>query len=1627
MEDLWARLGAIPGPKTLAVQEQVRKVAYDGPPVPCRGAVLIGMTEFDSPDVENLAMGYRDVQLLAERFRALACDYVTVLTSAQKERRRKPRLENIVAAIRAMREKIGAQGVLLVFVSTHGIIRGGDLNLLATDYNPETHEGAITLDALGELIAPAGSAWGGQRGCLIVDYSNHYLATLKSFPNEPVEFTLPPARVGFCLMCSPPRVPSSFTAKFASMLDELLARKLPICGNAIYAIFCKHTEEWYGTPKKMMVLVRDRAPTADSGKLPLFDWDTVRDLDTSAVGYVLKASEPVPAHPSTPLPTPATVCTNVARAVPALRVKEAPREEVNRMFIIKISGGPASKGPRGDKAHYAKEVAGVCEERGLPHVEVIKAWFGKLTCVTTDVHLDAVCRAFQQMRALRSHGTAEPAATIEYVGVLIPVEVVSPFSTHITLEEVSRRHPAEREPHSGCFIEEVGQIDVQGGLAGRADNPASASWTGAPPHLQNPASASFHAASASAVQTPSSAAGLEEVARHPSWNQPPRSAAASSAASHPAPAAQRPQTPPAAGFPSQQQPRSTAAPSVDAAASLNSPQVQAFVPQPFGSAGPPQSLPSMAASAQASLPGQGQAPPLPSAAPAPPQGMVPEEVFRAEVQRLQAAVETERRERETAVDRLAKQLDRLQQQQQQQQAALGVQQQQVAALANAPPAAATAPAVPAAWGEVDPAGLKREVAQLAKQQQQLMANYVNPPASPPRGSPTRGGAVIHVGNDEWMEYQDQLKLFEVQLKRLHAALPGAVAAAHDDVPAPLQEVSVNLPGALRTASFDHSRMSVGSRGGKSFQADSIPPPIPPPELEPRVEALERQQVLQEQIVKRCERNVAEVRQLQQQLALQAQARGPSPSATHQDPHASVQSLSRAPLIAQQLTPTRVPAPPASPAHGGAVEEIRALKLRVERMERLGEAANQSPSHAASQHQQQQQQQQHLVEIDRRLEQLHAQVAHLQHDGPQGARGDADVRRAYNEMMLDDIDNQLQGRGPVQAADVQLPSGLRAAIHQAVRQMISGLKEQLEAWTGQQVGLAREDARAAQERMTKLEHAAQLAESCRGADATRQDRQVGANTAAIGGVEQSIQSLQSTLQAHGSRLEGLEERTEGAMGDLQNGQAEVRNRVDSTIQRIGQAIMELDQKVMKDVTEASARVAVAEQRVAHLDTRLGEDAERMHRMETRQEQCTRVLQDRVEEQTQQQFASERRMLAAYDEKLGVMKQIADLAEKSSAELDKKWHDNEQHLKTQLRAALQQHIEGLESVLQEMKGDIKGVDDRTAAMEQVVGDTKSGSGVLDQKVQAMEKTLEALRNGFETYVHDGTVHIMQAQNDKMDELRQKLGMELDSFDMRVRGIETQRVAADEELASALEKIQAAVAQQPSSDKVDKALAALEEQRIRPAMEAASKGFEVAREMQGVLQKVDQMTAAEQQRAMEVGMLKDQVAGLREKLASGNFGAPPAAAPPAGPPPDLTRYATNERVDGLARDITALQQEINSLKMQVTNIQNAPAAAPQGGGGADTSELFATIENVRAEVAALRSKVSTMGAGDTDDLMAADISKLKKDISDLKKEVEKLKGWKNGKEAESAVLEKTATGVRELKKAVDDMKFQIDDLKG
>ena len=173
----WDLLREEQPPKTLANKEYVSQVAYDGDHITARGVILIGVTEFDSPQIQNLPTPLRDVQLLEERFRRYNIDHITVLNSAQRDRIRKPTAENIVRAIREMRLQLGTGGVLHVVISTHGIVEDGSLRLIPSDFDPYTRTNSLHVDDISQLICPAS----GGRGVLTVDYSSHYIETMRSF------------------------------------------------------------------------------------------------------------------------------------------------------------------------------------------------------------------------------------------------------------------------------------------------------------------------------------------------------------------------------------------------------------------------------------------------------------------------------------------------------------------------------------------------------------------------------------------------------------------------------------------------------------------------------------------------------------------------------------------------------------------------------------------------------------------------------------------------------------------------------------------------------------------------------------------------------------------------------------------------------------------------------------------------------------------------------------------------------------------------------------------------------------------------------------------------------------------------------------------------------------------------------------------------------------------------------------------------------------------------------------------------------------------------------------------------------------------------------------------------------
>eukprot|EP01059_Diplonema_ambulator_P020203 TRINITY_DN3391_c1_g2_i1.p1 TRINITY_DN3391_c1_g2~~TRINITY_DN3391_c1_g2_i1.p1 ORF type:complete len:813 (+),score=282.74 TRINITY_DN3391_c1_g2_i1:967-3405(+) len=796
------------------------------------------------------------------------------------------------------------------------------------------------------------------------------------------------------------------------------------------------------------------------------------------------------------------------------------------------------------------------------------------------------------------------------------------------------------------------------------------------------------------------------------------------------------------------------------------------------------------------------------------------------------------------------------------------------------------------------------------------------------------------------------------------------------------------------------------------------------------------------------------------------------------------------------------------ADSPSAEDVRMLRQRVERIEGMGHnhSMARSPVRDA---------------LELKVDSLQSTVDRLLLSMHGMSKGD-DVKKTYNEMMLEDIDAQLHGRMPshdlrngsyTPGAPVYLPSGLRSAIHNMVSSMISSAKEETEKWAQSLLNKHKDQQSmanaTAQEQLSRMQQKIGIMELDRshmshmtipsperdGAIETHA-QQLTANMSAINGLEQSLHMVQNTLTSHANRLQNAELNLDNHVTELQGGLADIRNRVDTTVQKVGQSLLEVDQKLMKDVTDAAARVTVAEQRIAHLDGRLAEDGDRLHRIEDRVDIATRQLQDRIDEQNHKLFETERKMTTSLDDKISVMRQIAEIAEKGTLDLEKKWHESEGQLKQQLRAALQQHIEGLEDVLQGMRSDVKGVEDKTDMMESIVGECRMSGNMMDQKMHSMERTVEALRNGFETYVHEGTVHIMQAQNEKIDDLRGKLGHELDTFDQRIRDIELQRRAADEELAQALEKIQVAVTSQPLDERVGRALAEMEETRIRPAMEAAAKSYELAREMQGMAQRIDGLTdqvvensketraQAELQREknIELSMLKDQVAHLKDMQRSGTT-MPAAPAAPQGPSSESIRELENRMSDterkvnefirivensnnnnhtseisSIKEQITSIRDQMSSIRDQIRNVGSGSSnvvSVPQGADSGKVTELEirvtetekkileqdqvthdmvdtieehnSRIEGLQADFTSLRSKVGSMsGGGDVDqDFMQESLTKLKRDLADLKKEVDKLKGWKTGKEAESQLLERNTNAIREVKNTVSAIRDELDNM--
>ena len=242
---------------------------------------------------------------------------------------------------------------------------------------------------------------------------------------------------------------ASFCAKFASMLDELIERRLPICPNSVFAIFKRHAQRWFGSPSVLMILLSDKAPEAPSGKIPLFDWSYVLTSDRS-VTYTINISQSV--SQNAPLPDPKSLCQQLKQRVLPMKIQHLVTED-QRRFIIKISGGQPSRGPREDKNYFSREIAAICDELRLPRVSVVKAWFGKIICSTSVSGFESAFRAFNTFRTLKCSTTADPP-NVDYVGLLCRAEITSSYNAHLQMDECCRKRLME--PQTGLIIEELG-------------------------------------------------------------------------------------------------------------------------------------------------------------------------------------------------------------------------------------------------------------------------------------------------------------------------------------------------------------------------------------------------------------------------------------------------------------------------------------------------------------------------------------------------------------------------------------------------------------------------------------------------------------------------------------------------------------------------------------------------------------------------------------------------------------------------------------------------------------------------------------------------------------------------------------------------------------------------------------------------------------------------------------------------------------------------------------------------------------------------------------------------------------------------------------------------------------------
>ena len=193
------------------------------------------------------------------------------------------------------------------------------------------------------------------------------------------------------------------------------------------------------------------------------------------------------------------------------------------------------------------------------------------------------------------------------------------------------------------------------------------------------------------------------------------------------------------------------------------------------------------------------------------------------------------------------------------------------------------------------------------------------------------------------------------------------------------------------------------------------------------------------------------------------------------------------------------------------------------------------------------------------------------------------------------------------------------------------------------------------------------------------------------------------------------------------------------------------------------------------------------------------------------------------------------------------------------------------------------------------------------------------------------------------------------------------------------------------------------------------------------------ANRERNMEVGMLKDQVAMLREQLrqAGDNRPAPPPPAPAGLAGADAAKVQElDQRISEAERkcaDIPPLKDQLGNMKDQIHSLRDAAGVPPpiMPTGTADeglerrvleleqtSDDLIDEVKAIGVGLVALKQNVSSGGGGDMDDVVMEDLTKIKANISSMRKDLDQLKSFKEAKEAESVILQKVDKGLREAK---------------